>query len=85
MSETLNICSQVDKALWEHHRRYQVLGEETPFVTVVFRPEAYANFKHEISRYQMAAMEIGTRVDRYRGATIGVVHNQQEPFRVVER
>jgi hypothetical protein len=85
MSETTSICSQVDKALWENDRKYCMAGKETPFRTVVFCPEAYANFRHELARHQMAAMDLGTKVKRYRGATIGVVHNQQEHFRVVER
>jgi hypothetical protein len=85
MSETVNICSRVDKALWEHDRKYHMAGEETPFRTVVFRPDAYASFKHEMSRQQFIAIEILGRVDKYRGATIGCVWNQTEAVRIVER
>lgn len=85
MSETVSICRQVDKALWEHDRKYQMAGEDTPFLTVVFRPDAYADFRRAMSRYQFMDMEACARVDKYRGATIGVVIGQAESFRVVER
>jgi hypothetical protein len=85
MSETLSICDQVDKALWERHRHFQRKGEECPLLTIVFNPPSYASFKHEMSKMQFMAVEIVGRVDKYRGATIGCTWKQVEPFRVVER